>query len=796
MQVFNLIYTKVASPEESPWQKAGSPPLDAHTLFYPIDIMTKEDVLKLEKRIQFPDPRSRKLDRKITVFYQEIQGKYHLVILHICNLPDARDVYGRDGIFLCHGFIFPPELWRNVPTPLILFNLVKDSLFTSREEVLSSPKVDRKTGNILPIEISQESLKSLSKSIPQLTDEFELKMVILLNRIANTKGRKINILLKGEPNHISSVMDKIAAYIPNDLKVNVGWDPAFDGGNLEFYPLNIVGFKNDRPMGGNPLNIDIGTHTIQENSNVSQYFMLNTLYENWLSQCRSEAISQENIEKAYGLSLMLEAETNPTGGEILPKMPCFASANKSLIENLFFKRCEKILGATITQHVAGVLDVGLKFDLLIENLPIAKLSEHVEDVIWNRLIPKSIKVPLPDSLIDAGSYKLKLIAKLWKGEVLVKKDLEPIDKKEKIEFVEHLLLTGYAEKDWLLDILREDEEMFKHLISTNETQKLIERTLLDIIYRKKDFKGIEKLILSQVKEQKKEFSLFKDRINLMEILEEFLKKGSWDKNEIKDIYSWAKKTSPPVEGFPYIKAFLYPKQGISKIVLKDDRIKGILLRYLIEYHKYNDDGFEKLGINIKEYLESIERKQKTALVEYLLSIGWEEKDWLQDILKEDEEMFEHLLSTNETHKLMERNLLDIISRKKDFKGIEKFILSQVKEKKKEFSLFRDRIILMEVLEEFLKKGLWDENEIKDIYSWAKKTSPPTGDFPYIKAFLYPKQGISESVLKDGKIKEKLLRSLIEYHKYSDDELERLGFKIKKVPRDKGLIDKVLSRFKL
>jgi hypothetical protein len=597
MHVFNLIYTKVTSPEESPWQKAGSHPLGAHTLFYPIGMMTQEDVLGLEKRIQFPE----KLDHKETIFYQKIQGIYHLVILHIRSLPDARDVYGRGGIILCHGFIFPPELWRNAPTPLTLFNLVKDSLFTSREEVLSSPKVDRKTGNILPTEISQESLKSLSKGLPQLTDEFERKMAMLLNRIANTKGQRINILLKGEPDRISAIMDKIVAYIPNDLKINIGWDPAFDGGNLIFSPMNIVGFKNDRPIGGNPLNIDVDTHAVQENSTASQFFTPFTPYENWLNQCCNKVISQENIERAYSLSMMLEAETTRAGGEILPKMPCFVSANKSLIENLFFKRCEKILGTTTTQHVAEALDAELKFDLLIENLPLVKLSEHVEDVIWNKLIPKSIKVPLPDPLIDAGSYRLKLIARLWKGDALVKKDLEPIDKKQKIEFVKYLLLTGWAEKDWLQDILKEDEEMFKHLLSTDETKGVIEGILLGIISRKKDFKEIERSILNQVLNQKKEFSLLRDKIDLMRVLEEFLKKGSWDDvGEIKNIFSWAKKTIPPVGEFPYIKAFLYPKQGIPESVLKDRTIKEKLQLCLREYHRYSDDELENLGFEIKK----------------------------------------------------------------------------------------------------------------------------------------------------------------------------------------------------
>jgi len=608
MKVFQLIYTKVA-PEESPWRKA-----DFHTVFYPINLMTKTDVLELEKRIHFPG--SEKFKEKETVFYQKIKDKDYLVILHIRNLPEERDTFGRGGIFLCHGFIFPPELWLGVPSPLTLFEQVKEYLFTSRREILSSPLVDKEKGDIQPIEIPEERLKDLQKTLPALETGFEWEMVILLNRLSRCIEKRPAILFMGEAEETSALMNKLIAYVPSKLKTRLGWDSCFDGGALTFYPLKIVGFKYERPRGGgDTLEINLATQTIQKTTDYSELFLPQTPYERWLNSCSSEAYSCEQIDKAYNLSLLIEEETTSFDNvEVLAQRRCFASANREKIKDVFLKRCGMAVGTSIASHIACILTPEAMLDLIIENLPLAKLAGYAEDVILkNKLRLEAIKTPLPNSLIKAGSSRLRLIEKLWRKEAIEVDELRVLEKEDKYEFVSYLLLTDWAGKEWVLRILREDEDMFNYLLSIYETRVIIEKILFNLILERKNFKGIEEFMLKEILRQEKGFSLLRKEMDMMEVLEESLKKGGLDDIVMKRIVLWAKKGRPLEKRFLYIRSFLYPEEGISEEILKDECMRERLLNCLIQYHNYRVKDLERFGFNKEELLR------------------FKDKDWLERV---------------------------------------------------------------------------------------------------------------------------------------------------------------------
>jgi len=608
MNVFQLIYTKV-TPEESPWKK-----VDFHTVFYPIELLTKHDVFEIEKRIHFPQIKEFK--EKKTLFYQRLQDKDYLVILHIQSLPEARDTFGRGGIFICHGFIFPEELWKKSPSITKLFELVKGSLFTNREDVLSSPIVDRKTGNIQALNIPEERLKSLPNVLPEISTEFEWKMIVLLNRLANMRVEdRPALLFKGEPESVSGFMNKLIAYIPDDYKLVMGYDPAFDNGNLTFYPIKIVGFKHISPTGGSPIRIDMETLKIEESPETSKFFIPYTPYERWLTYCRNEIVSKEQIEEAYNLSLILETETIiPTTKPMLSQRAGFVSINKEMIEGVFLKRCASILGETIARHLIPVLTSERMLDLIIEGIPPARLVKDVEDVILkNRLT----QISLPESVIEIGSYRLGLIKRLWKEEALRYDDLKPLEENQRLEFIRYILLAGWSNKDWVLDILRKDREIFSYLLSSYETEKVIKELLLRLILKDKEFKEIGELILKELTSQRKEFDCLRKEIDFIEILEDSLKrKRIWEAEEIKRLILWAKKRRPPEIKFPYIKAFLYPRYGIPSDILKDRTTKERLLYWLIQYHGFKIKDLEMLGFDKDTLLKTAEQWK---------GIGWLER---------------------------------------------------------------------------------------------------------------------------------------------------------------------------
>lgn len=608
MQVFQFIYTKVPR-QESPFSE-----VDFHTVFYPIELLRKEDLHSIERKIHFPQ--NSEFKEKKTVFYQKIKDKDYLIIIEMRNLPEARDTFGRGGIFICHGFIFPEEIWKRFSMPLTSFELVKKDLFTKIEDVLSSTLVDKKSGNIQAINITERDLNDISDRIQALSSEFELKIALMLNCLATMDEKeKFSLLLNGKPEEISEFLNRIFAYIPDELKVKVGWDSCLDGGNILFYPLKIVGYDQNAPIGGSQIRIDISTSSLKADEEIKELFIPQTAYQRWLYHCYKEAISKEHIEKAYKLSSFLEGKTKISSpDEILAQRSCFASNNREVIEKKFHNQLAKEIGETITKYIINNLNPETMLNIIIEGFPPAKLSYYIEEVILkNRITLQDIKTPLPFYLIEAGSERLKLIDKLWKGEILKFNDLIQLDKKVKLEFIKYLLNAGYKEKDWLLDILKEDKEVFDMLFNFYETKKIIEDIFLDIILKEKEFKQIAKFLKIQIINQGKGFQLLKKDVNFVEVIEEALK-GEIANNEIKKLIQWAKKRKAPNNKFQYIRTFLYPKEGISKDVLNNERAKQKLITWLIDHHKYKAPEIQKLGLDKDTLLKIEEGIKKEGLI--------------------------------------------------------------------------------------------------------------------------------------------------------------------------------------
>ena len=72
--------------------------------------------------------------------------------------------------------------------------------------------------------------------------------------------------------------------------------------------------------------------------------------------------------------------------------------------------------------------------------------------------------------------------------------------------------------------------------------------------------------------------------------------------------------------------------------------------------------------------------------------------------------------------------------------------------------------------------------MEECLSWVRKKKLPKGDFPYIKAFLFPEYGIPECVLRDVQIKRKLIDCLIKHHDCKTRNLLRLGFNKNDIPK--------------
>ncbi len=589
MKVYQFVYTKVPK-EESPWRKA-----DFHTVFYPVDLINKEELFEIEKRIYFPGGT---FERKETIFFQKIREEHFLIILHIKNLPEEKDTFGRGGIFICHGFLFPEELWRKYPSFLSLFEPLKDFLFEDRKRLLSSHLINRNTGDIQPLEISSEKVKEIPRTLPKLTSDFELKMVILFNKIASPKENRQTVLLKGEPKKITYFMDKILAYVPDDIKVNLGFDPAFDGGGLPFYPLKIVGYSESLPTGGSPIKIDLENFTIDESVEIFGLFTPSSSYERWLYHCR-EANSKEQVERAYTLSVFLDKGL--PGENYLDEKKCFCSVNKDLIIDRFQKRLENLAGTEIIEGLK-TLPADLILNLLIEDIPLHKLANHIEDLIIKKSLPlSSSKSFMSRSIVQSGSPRLRLIEKLWREGIVEKNDFFSLPEKERIEFARYLVKTGFLKKNWMKEFL--NEEIFVALFSSYDTKEKIENFLKEIIGKDKEIKEIGDIFFKEILNQKGSFLLLKGTLNYIELIEKSLETKRWEKQDLKRLLKWLEKrgiekkeklTKLILKTQNYKIAELKPTEKRGQIIdIFMDKIKGFLKGH--GNAKKRDQNFKKKG---------------------------------------------------------------------------------------------------------------------------------------------------------------------------------------------------------
>jgi hypothetical protein len=274
-------------------------------------------------------------------------------------------------------------------------------------------------------------------------------------------------------------------------------------------------------------------------------------------------------------------------------------------------------------HIHSALGPEDMLELLIEDFPPEKLVGIVERIILARkLTPGKLKEALPDFLLKTESKMMVLIQKLWRGESITSTEFQSLDNEDTLEFIRYMVLTDWAHKEWLIDILRETKEIFEHLLYSHETMRVMEEILTRLIEQNRYFKGIEKLILKGISHLKKEFSLLRKELNLMEVVEQCIKDGIWTDEEMEKILQWAKKRKPDVKDFPFLKAFLYPKEGIPDFVMKDKDARARLLRCLVKLHGYGDRELEQIGFQKQELSEI---KQKTGRG------GW--KKMLKEITK-------------------------------------------------------------------------------------------------------------------------------------------------------------------
>ena len=602
MNIYPFIYTKVP-PEISPWDKQGF-----HTVFYPISLLDRSDIANLEAHIHVPDIKN--FEHKQTVFFQHLEDKDYLVIIDIRALREARDEYGRAGIVLAQGFLFPPLLWQMVPSPLMLLSLIKEAIFTDIDSLLKSPRFNKTTGDVTPLDISPENAKDWS-SLPPLIDSFELRLAILLNRWAQSTEPPFSILIEGESEQVGDLLNKVMAYVPNALKSRIGWDPALDDGRLNYFPLHIAGYSEHPAQGGNPLRIKLSSRTIEGQQELAGFFRSPSPYDLWLEHCSREATSVDRRELAYGLSDFLINSEPPVPVGDLKSLDCFISANAESINQSFAQGCEVKFGKSLGRYLSDAVTESNKLDMLIEDLPPQKFVKLVENaVLEHELKSDDVNQSGLASIISSGSNLLRLLQRVWEGGTIQPEELGSIPAKIRIKFVQYLFATTKPQtkpQTWLTALLQQDEHIFDACRSSPRIAPVIQTLVADELTSNNGLSTIASQLSEEAFARGVGYAALQGQVDAISLLDSLIKQNRLNPKEIKWLVEWARSRQCPEQCPPYVQAFLYPGMGIPKQVWKDAELVRRLLECLIVFHHKSTEDVIVLGFSeemVGQYVQS------------------------------------------------------------------------------------------------------------------------------------------------------------------------------------------------
>lgn len=556
MDIQQLIYTKVPQ-QESPWKKT-----DYHTVFYPTTFLTRGELAEVERKIHFQGQAL--CDHKLVWFWQQIGGSYYLVIFRLQTLPDEVDWQGRVGSFLCHAFFFPPQLWQKVPRPLACMELVKDKIITSSSGALSSPSVDRNTGNMAPLTIQDREWERLDQQVPKDLSEEEWRLALALIRSAtlNIQNRPV-ILCKGSAEIVADLFDRLFAFLPTDLKVQLACDSVMDGANLAQCPVRLGGFSQRLSYGTNVLLITTDPWTVDTSGKWRELFQPTTPFERWFDGCRDEVVVPGRIDEAYRLSSQLLNESMIRGnGGLLLDCQKFVKVNRQFLDDIFQERCTAITGAPTALLFNGLISSDAKLDYLLRGISNQRLAPELEKQIFaNPNVLNSLVGSIPASLVESCSLSLQMIFSFWQGRKDMLGRLVDLGKNDAETLIRLLVDNGVVDQNVLRKMMVERMDLFDRLLVIFPSMRpLIREIMLCVMRERKPATGIEEILVDQALSHGNCNALLSGKLIIAALLDDFVRQGKWQRADLKLILRWARRNKERVSfaEYPFLEAVVKP----------------------------------------------------------------------------------------------------------------------------------------------------------------------------------------------------------------------------------------------
>jgi len=463
-KIHQLVYTKLDE-KDSPFEKK-----DFHTAFYPLDLLSSTDVLVIENHIYIPG--NEDFSSKHVVYFSTINDETYLLAFDIQLLPNEVDMHGRGGIFIAHVFMFPEVLWKKRPSPDQLLKLVDEYKYNSRSALLSSQFVDKENGNMLPIELEVGKVEQLETIFPVLESAFEIQLILHLLDSLNAENREQRFIVNAEEPNARELLNKLICYLPNEQKVQIGWDTMYDGGRMMDYNKSFVANQNREPRGGSGSTfVRLGNSKIE----LAKDFKISkkqSPFSKWIATCSSGVKAHFYIEEANKLSkALLDKEKCDISEDW--NITCFAEQNSDLIEKLFLPICRKEFNNRLGKELDKIMSIKDKLFYYLDKLEPSKIADYLLIIIENSSVSaRQIENNTPGKYIRYSPI-LVLIEQLWRKEKFDIQAFNNLSDNEKLQINRYVEKSVLLKSEWYLELIKNDAMLLNYYIRQYKKPKRI-----------------------------------------------------------------------------------------------------------------------------------------------------------------------------------------------------------------------------------------------------------------------------------------------------------------------------------
>lgn len=582
MKVHRYIYTRLPK-TQSPTGKGGF-----QSAFLPGELITGKEVLEIESHIHFPEGVG--LRRQTTVFYKKIKGETYLVILLLRPLPEVKDEHGRGGVFLCEGFFIGEADWRPISQVSPFVDLVVPHQFASMDALLDSPDVDRAQGRITPIEVSPPQVLLGETPVPP----GELLMTVY--HVAQTQNRDLSVVIMDSPGEVTRAYEACAAFMPESLRPNLGWNDAFDGGKIFFSPLRLFGFTDIQPVTGRPAMFsEGGTQVVWPDEEIRNYGSPTDPFSQWLLEVSpSGPVPRKLLNELHALSQAMVSKS-PTGPD-MPSDPEFERVNARVIRQLYEAAVAPLVGPGWTRMLLEGLDTHAQLSAWMRGFPILELATGMEAlIIHSGVTPETLPNAPEPRVVMQGSPNLQLLTTMWTLNPPSPGILDTVPEAVAVDSLALMLRRGSHHKGQLLPVLRHYLPLLRQLPLDTRVRENLAQYIKPKVPESLNYKNLP---MASIAMEEGAYDCIMDRpIDWLQLLDSWLLRTGGDEA------AWwvlAKLWElPHVERYPVLSAYVLGKSLPSSLQPGSVARKS-LLQALRDVHAARETTLRDLGFSAEE----------------------------------------------------------------------------------------------------------------------------------------------------------------------------------------------------